>query len=73
MKHWIAILLVALGVPITVSGVLLAEIFYSFPILPVMEVTMWDGVVVFSLVAIGGAVMFGSGIRALLRRKAIWG
>ena len=66
MKPWKQILFIILGAILFLSGGFLAFHFYSFPVLPVMTITIWRDVIIFSILSLIGAAILIFTIRKII-------
>ena len=54
MKNWKHILLLCFGAFLFLGGGYLAIQFYAFPVMPVIKMTIWRDVIMFSIVSVIG-------------------
>ena len=66
MTPWKQILFIILGAILFFGGAFLAFHFYSFPVLPVMTITIWRDVTIFSILSLIGAAILIFTIRKII-------
>jgi len=64
-----AIVFLVAGLLVSATSTLLAIQFFSFPVLPSVTIPRWDGVAVFSVLALGGLISAIAGVRHLMHHN----